>query len=320
MRVKLWGTQGSLPSPIDEAQVRRKLRDALLSTTGVDLSNPDAVDAYIDSLPFHVRGTYGGNTPCVEIRNSRDDLLIIDAGSGIRALGGELLKREFGKGLGTAHLLMSHFHWDHMQGFPFFTPAYIKGNHITLWGSARGGLREAFERQQSSPFFPVGLDIMESTLEFRDLLDVLEPYNGRFRVLAHQLDHPGGCHSFRIEADGKSFVYASDGEYKRGDAKSLQPYLDFFCDADVLLFDAQFSVVESLFEKRDWGHSAAPMGVEIACAAGVKKLVLFHHDPRSEDAFITKILEDAIAYAEHIPHKGRVEILAAHDGMELDLE
>jgi len=319
MKVKFWGTQGSLPSPIERSEVRRKLRIALLGAAGIDLSRPEAVDAYIDTLPFHLQGTYGGNTACVEIRNECDDLLIIDAGSGIRALGSELVQREFGRGEGVGHILLSHFHWDHIQGFPFFLPAYIKGNRFILWGRAPAGLRSVFETQQSPPFFPVRLDSMEADLEFREMPDQLDLFDSRFIVRTHSLDHPGGCLAFRIEADGKSLVYASDAEYKRGDAQSLQPYLEFFAAADVLIFDAQFSVVESLFEKRDWGHSAAPMGVEIACAAGVKKLVLFHHDPRSSDTFITQTLEEAIAYAQHVPHQQTLEIVAAFDGMELDL-
>lgn len=314
----MWGTQGSLPSPLNYVHVRDKLRDALLRAKSTDLASPASVDAFIDSLPFHLGGTYGGNTSCVEIRNAAGDLLIIDAGSGLRALGHELVQQEFGRGEGVAHILMSHFHWDHIQGFPFFVPNYIKGNQVTVWGNAPCSLRSVFADQQREPYFPVGIDTMTASLEFASLSREMDFYEGRFKVHSIELDHPGSSYAYRVEADGASFVYASDAEYKRGDMKSLKPYVEFFKDADALLFDAQFSVVESIFEKRDWGHSAAPMGVEIATVAGVKKLVLFHHDPGSTDAVIAQTLRDAQDYAKHVPRHSELEVLSAYDGMVLD--
>lgn len=331
MRVKFWGTHGSVPSPLSNDQVRLKVREILLRAgreldqDALDLGSEESVGAFIDRLPLHLRGTYGGNTSCVEVRNSSNDFLIIDAGTGLRALGGELMKGVFGQGQGVGHLLMSHFHWDHIQGFPFFLPAYIAGNHLTVWGDATGtegeryDLRRVFEEQQSQPFFPVGLEVMSAALDFLPIVDPLDLYEGRFRVRTMELDHPGVSRAFRIEAEGASFVYASDAEYKRGDAQSLKPFVDFFQGADALVFDAQFSVVESLFDKRDWGHSAAPMGVEIACAAGVKTLILFHHDPRSEDEGICATLQNSRDYATHVPHGDRLRIVSGYDGMELDL-
>jgi phosphoribosyl 1,2-cyclic phosphodiesterase len=317
MRIRFWGVRGSLPSPLSTRQIEAKIVDALLGSTGVNLTDPAAVEAYVRALPLSKRGTYGGNTSCVEVRNAANDLLILDAGSGLRLLGQALMETEFGQGNGLAHVIFSHYHWDHLQGFPFFAPAFIPGNQFVVW-SADGRAEEILIKQQEEPTFPVPFAGMGATFEFRTLTPGTELYDERLRVNPMALDHPGTAYGFRVEADGKVFVYATDAEYKKVDDELLAQYGDFFRDADLLLFDAQYSFTESL-DKRDWGHSSAAIGVEIAAHTGVKRLVLFHHDPRTTDDEVQHVLDNARQYASLVPNGNHCEILLAYEGLEVEL-
>ncbi|MCS6859040.1 MAG: MBL fold metallo-hydrolase [Abditibacteriales bacterium] len=318
MLVRFWGVRGSLPSPLSTPQVEAKIVDALLGAGGVDLTDRAAVEAYVRSLPLRVRGTYGGNTPCVEVRTAANDLLIFDAGSGIRSLGSALMQTEFGRGQGLAHLFFSHYHWDHLQGFPFFAPAFIPGNRFIVW-SVDGRAEDILTRQQEEPTFPVPFAGMGATFEFHSLAPQTAMCDGRVRVTYALLDHPGTAYGYRVEADGTTFVYATDAEYKKIDEEFLAAYGDFFRDADLLLFDAQYSFAESQLDKRDWGHSSAAIGVEIAAHAGVKRLVLFHHDPRTTDDELLGILDSAQQYAALVPGGAACDILLAYEGLEVAL-
>ena len=135
MRVRLWGTRGSIPSPTTSKAIEGKVRTALslAAEQSVDLTNPYALNAFVEGLPFAVRGTAGGDTACIEVR-SADNLLILDCGSGMRRLGVDLMQQEFGRGKGVAHIFLSHTHWDHIMGWPFFTPGYVPGNKIFIYG------------------------------------------------------------------------------------------------------------------------------------------------------------------------------------------
>jgi phosphoribosyl 1,2-cyclic phosphodiesterase len=317
MLIRFWGVRGSLPSPLSTPQVEAKIVDALMGAAQVNLSDRDAVKTYVRSLPLSLRGTCGGNTSCVEVRTAANDLLILDAGSGLQRLGSQLMTTEFGQGRGFANLLFSHYHWDHLQGFPFFAPAFVPGNHFVVW-SADGRAEEILTRQQEQPTFPVPFAGMGATFEFRTLTPGTELFDGRMQIHHIALDHPGTAYGFRIAADGKSFVYATDAEYKKVDDALFAQYSDFFRDADLLLFDAQYSFPESL-DKRDWGHSSAAIGVEIAANTGVKRLALFHHDPRSSDEQIENILDNARQYAALVPGGTSCEILLAYEGLEVVL-
>ncbi len=251
----------------------------------------------------------GGNTSCVEVRCG-DELLILDAGTGLRGLGDELLRRAERR----AAILLSHLHWDHVQGLPFFVPLYVPGTELALHGPAfeRGGLERALVRQMSAPGFPV---------EFGDVgarVDLVERRHGsRFaiggaQITAAKLNHPGGVLGYRIEYGGRTLVYATDTEHYRCVDPTLR---DLAHGADVLLYDAQYTPEEYRGEqgpsKVGWGHSTFESGAELCRAAGVKQLVLFHHDPRRSDAGVEAIEERARAL---VP--GAV---AAREGMVIDL-
>ncbi|MDQ3816040.1 MAG: MBL fold metallo-hydrolase, partial [Armatimonadota bacterium] len=274
MQVRFWGARGSIPSPLLNEEMEARLVEALqrlgAESTPLDLSDRDAVARWVAALPSHVRGYAGGNTPCVEMRTAGGDLFIIDFGSGIRPLGNELIKTEFGRGQGHAYLFLSHYHWDHIQGWPFFKPAYIPGNRMEIY-TRHEHLQSRLRQHQEAPFFPpASWDDMRADISYTEIGD--EPLllcDGQVRVTCIELDHPSRAYAYRFEADDKIFVYASDATYQDMDDVALQPYVEFYRDADLLIFDAQFTLSESR-EKRSWGHSSAIAGVDLAYMAGVK--------------------------------------------------
>jgi phosphoribosyl 1,2-cyclic phosphodiesterase len=252
MRIKMWGVRGSIPTP-----------------------GPDTVE-------------FGGNTSCYEVR-AGDALIILDGGTGLRLLGQTLLpEMPF-----EAWMFFSHVHWDHIQGFPFFTPAFVKGNVIHLHGGVNvtRTLEETLAGQMDYPSFPVHLTEMGAAMTFRDLHEgeVVHVGPNRDVVVSNARgNHPNGVYAYRIDHDGKSVCYITDSEhYAIVDPKLLK----LAKGADVLVFDAMYTPEEYAGTagggpKTGWGHATFVAGCELAIAAGVKQLVLHHHDPNQNDAMV----------------------------------
>jgi phosphoribosyl 1,2-cyclic phosphodiesterase len=260
-----------------------KLDRAMLSVSfrGVRGSTPS---------PGPSTARYGGNTSCVEVR-SGDEILILDAGSGIRALGSDLLA-EFGERPIKATLLISHTHWDHIQGLPFFAPAYFAKNQIRVM-AAKGNavtVMRSLQNQMNPMNFPVGLEQMVGLTHVEELASDSEVL-GVFRVRVAHLNHPGGCAGFRIETNGGSFAYLPDHEpFDHADVpldgKSPQARTDalveFVRGVDLLILDTQYTEAE-FPSRRGWGHGRLSDSVAMAVKAGVGRLALFHHDPAHDD-------------------------------------
>jgi len=318
MRIKFWGVRGSIPTPLTGAEVRGKIIAALQDAVGVDLTDPAQIRTYVDGLSPFVGGTVGGNTPCVEV-DAGDTLIVLDAGSGLRLLGLELVQREpFRSGQGTIHLFLSHLHWDHIQGFPFFAPAYVPGNRVLVY-SPHPNFEQFFTDQQNSAYFPTTVGNMGGEVQFFPLAEDECLSVGPATVCSIRQAHPGGSYGYRIDSEGRRLVYATDAEYSYLDRERIECCEDFMRGADLLIFDAQYTLRESLFEKTDWGHSAATMGVDLACRAGVKRLALFHHEPTYSDAELLDLLASARAYQAQHPAGCPCEILIAYEGLTLEL-
>ncbi len=318
MRVRFWGVRGSIPTPSSSGEIEHKIIQALLGAGHVDLSDEQAVTEYVQGLGQHQRGCWGGNTTCIEVRSNDGDVLIIDAGSGIRALGEHVLDTEFGRGEGHAVMLFTHTHWDHIQGVPFFRPFYVPGNRFDIY--ARHEDIEGRLRYQHDPrFFPVSMDVMPAQMTFHEIPASTTLFDGRMKVTSTKLDHPGIAYSYRIECDGHVFVMASDAEYKELAGDYWQHYVDFYHDADVLVFDAQYTLREALVEKQNWGHSSAMIGIDLATDAAVKTIVMVHHEPSYGDDKIKRIFDDALRYLERMPSVVRPNVLVGYEGLELDL-
>ena len=327
MQVKFWGVRGSIPRPAGSDELAGRLVEALFrlgqETRAPDLSDKNAIAAWVAQLPPAINALTGGNTPCVELRCG-DELFIIDFGSGLRELGAALMQGEFGQGVGRAHLFLSHLHHDHIQGWPFFRPAYIEGNRFELYARHRA-VEQLLRQQQQAPFFPCeSLRDMRADVRYHQMSAApLLLCEGKMKVETLELDHPSGAYAFRFECGGKTLVYASDGAFPAPD-KGLddpaRPYINFFKDADLVIIDAQFSLAESL-AKRTWGHSSAVIGVELAARAGAKRLALFHHDPGASDEHLEHLLRVGREYAANTPAPGQadVEVFLAREGQSIEL-
>ena len=268
--VRFWGVRGSIPTPSREAV------------------------------------GYGGNTPCVEIRVSGvDDIFIWDGGTGLRELGRALRGAEAPI---HGYLLFTHFHWDHIQGLPFFEPAYATGNTFTLLGPAQptAGLVQTLGGQMASVYFPVGLEQFGAHLSFQEIDEGTIVLGGvQFDTLSSL--HPGRALLYRLCHQGKRVIYATDNELPLGwkatggaAAHEVERFIRFFADADLLIHDSQYTP-EELEHRRGWGHSAWTDVLDLAIAAGVRNLILFHHDQDHSDTFLDAI---GAAVQERIAESG----------------
>ncbi len=252
LRLKFWGVRGSIPTP-----------------------QPDNLG-------------FGGNTTCLEFRLPNNEIVIIDGGTGLRYLGLSLMQ-EFPNQKLSLRVLMTHFHWDHIQGIPFFAPLYIPGNEVAFYSEhPEEQLRETLEGQMSSPYFPVRFEHMAARRCFAQISPDMRV--GDLTVTPFQMNHPQGASGYRLERDGAVIVHASDLEH--GDAKFEKILLDHAQNADVLIYDAQYTPDEYK-SKIGWGHSTWMEAVRIAREAKAKKLILFHHDPGHDDAFMKKLVGEA---------------------------
>lgn len=297
MRVRFWGTRGSIPTP-----------------------GKDTV-------------RYGGNTPCVEVRLSHDELVIFDAGTGIRNLGDSLMAR--GASV-KAHLAISHPHWDHIQGFPFFKPAFISGNELTIVGAQPRGmtLRKMIADLMNKVYFPIKLSELKAKINFLPVKEGSLSLSGATLSTCY-VNHPAMALGYRLEAGGRSLVYISDNEpfdrelarsmknvdrvvvnrYMRSKGNPNQCVFDFARGANVLIHDATYTP-EEYVNHVGWGHSHYLFTLEVAAKAGVKKLVLFHHDQTHSDDKIDEILSKC---KKEIRSRGyRFECVAAAEGMEFE--
>ena len=269
MQVRFWGVRGSIPAPGP-------------ATSG-----------------------FGGNTPCVEVvaRGGRD-ALVFDAGSGIRALGHDLLRRA--TPAREVHLVFTHFHWDHVQGLPFFLPLF-REEHSVHCHAACGAeeLRGILQAQMRPPYFPVALDATPGRKTFAPIGS--RQSLGGAEIEPFPLRHPQPCSGYRISAGGAVAVYATDTEV--GDPQYDAALIDHCRGADVLICDAQNTVDEE-DRRRGWGHSSWRQAAAIAAEAGVGELVLFHHDPARTDAEVADIVLAARAHFPRTRGAREGEVLA----------
>lgn len=249
---------------------------------------------------------YGGNTSCIEVRCG-SEIIILDAGTGIRELGDKLLKEK----PQHINILFSHFHYDHIEGFPFFGPIFNSNYSVTLIGKPKldGTLEQLFATQLMFPYFPLTLKELDANIAFHEVDHDTCILRGGISIRLENLNHPGGCIGYRIEYRGKSFVYATDTEHSNQLDVSL---LKLASHADVLVYDSNFTDDEYAGKvgapKSGWGHSTWTHGVKIARSAKVKKLILFHHDPSHDDRFIDELEREA--------RKEFRESYAAFEGLE----
>ncbi|HZE60454.1 MAG TPA: MBL fold metallo-hydrolase [Burkholderiales bacterium] len=318
MRVRFWGTRGSIPVALTVADVRDKLARALVAASGKHFDSYGEAYAFAEqNLPFSVSQTFGGHTSCVELDTAHEEYFVCDMGSGARAFGEHVLARQSGKPA-TVNIFMSHVHWDHIMGFPFFGPAYVRGMRLRIYGS-HDILEKAFRLQQSAPCFPVSFDQLGSTIEFKKLVPGQPTEISGLKVTTQLQRHSGDSYGYRFEHGGRSVIYSTDSEHKLEDRAQTESVVAFFRGADLVIFDAMYSLAEAISVKEDWGHSSNVAGVELCQMARARHLVLFHHEPANSDAAIEGLLRDARRLEELTRADLALQVSAAHDGLEIDL-
>lgn len=290
MRIKLWGVRGSIPAPINQNDLKDRLTRSITLARDLFKENPDiSTDEVLSRIPESVRVPVGGETTCVEIQ-SGDSQLIIDMGSGARRLGYEMAARS--NDFKEVHILMTHTHWDHIQGWPFFIPAYMPDKTIHFY-SAIEDCEDRYTLQQKFEFFPVAFSEMPSKKEFHyfksgDFLQV-----GPFKIQTISLPHPGGSIAYRIQSNGKKLIVSTDTEFYGPNLdQEVRNHSPVFQDADLLILDAQYTLEEA--ERRiGWGHTSMEVAVNVALQWNVKRLVFTHHEPAHSDETIYKMYEEA---------------------------
>jgi phosphoribosyl 1,2-cyclic phosphodiesterase len=318
MKVRFWGTRGSIPVSLTSAQLQHKLRAVLRGATGVDLTSDAALTAYLDGLGFDLAGTFGGHTSCVQLETRGGENIFLDFGSGARPLGGHFLGRFGPAKPQTYHVFMSHLHIDHILGFPFFTPIYIPGNRLIIH-TCHPNAEIAFRRQQSAPLFPVEFDQLGARIEF-NLLQAGQTYDiAGMQVSTHRQLHAGDSFGWRFQCDGKTLVYSTDSEHKLDDDQQRADFVQFFKAADLVIFDAMYSLADAVTVKADWGHSSNIVGVELCQMAGAKRICLYHHEPAYDDSQILGVLNDTIRFEQITRHGPPLGIVSAYDGLELEI-
>jgi phosphoribosyl 1,2-cyclic phosphodiesterase len=287
LRIQFWGTRGSIPTP-----------------------GPQTV-------------RYGGNTPCVEVRTSEGWLIILDAGTGLRELGRSLIQRANGAPI-EGDIFVTHAHWDHIQGIPFFGPIFQRGNHFTIWGSkAMETSIDRVVRDQMSPVvFPVTFEQLDALVDFRELAENDECVGTGYNVRAMQVRHPGGALGYRFTErnnDGRALVYISDNELSpkaRYDSPAgwRRSLVEFVRGAQVLVHDTMYTI-EEYDHHRGWGHSTYHDAVELALDAEVETLVLFHHKPERSDEEVDRRADECRALAA--ARGSSLRVVAAAEGLSL---
>ncbi len=318
MKVKFWGTRGSIPcSTSRDEDFQRILHILEYAEEHPDLLQEGANKVY-DKLPGYLQRTIGGNTSCVEVTSGRNRI-ILDAGTGIRNLGNALVGKESicSDGM-NIHLLFSHTHWDHINGLPFFIPLYLAQSNVHIYGGHEN-LEKRFRLQHNHYNFPVDFDELKSNITFHTLKVGETTTINDFQVQLIRQYHPGGSYGYRIEKEGKVLAYSTDAEYQDESDEGIAQIVDLAKDADMLIFDAMYSFNETI-EKVDWGHSSSRMGVKIAHQAGVKKLALFHHDPEHNNFNLDKIYKETLSLRNHLlGNESKLNIINSYDDLEVSL-
>jgi len=313
MKVTFWGVRGSIPTPLRAEQVRGKITAVVQRIQPSDLENARTREMFLAGLPPSLFGTVGGNTTCVEVRTSDGRPIILDAGSGLRELGVSLQKRndparEF-------PIFFTHCHWDHLQGIPFFGPAWVKGNRV-IFASPFPSMERIIRDQMRPPYFPVTMEAMQADLQFLRL----EGESARFgnaELRWKRMNHPGGSYAYKIAERGKSVIFATDSEVTDREFQQREENRSFFEAADLLILDSQYTLEES-FSKFDYGHTSYTMAVNLAVEWRVKSLVLFHHEPRYDDRIIVGMERRARWHLDQLDN-GELSIRTAMEGMEISV-
>lgn len=347
MKIKYWGVRGSIPAPLTTEEIREKFTILInqFEARRRGRISDEIIENFLANQTIGLGGTYGGDTTCIEIQTRNSPLIVIDAGTGIRGLGKEMAgrfftppnnlnpmsdKETFNKEM---HLFFTHYHWDHMQGLPFFVPAFLQGVDIQFYGKqdARQRMSEVLQGQQQYPNFPIEWEDMACVTgdnQYHELGRMtpspIQVGGTGTQVSYAELDHPDRVFGYAIEKMGRKFVVATDTEHRDSPDPAL---LKLTKGADILYYDAQYTPEEYAdpgMSKFRWGHSTFEWGIKTALAADVKTVVLGHHDPNRSDFELDELYEKAQRYKDQQLNKfenegKKLEVIMAYQGLEQKL-
>ena len=315
MKIRFWGVRGSIPVSLSRQQVQAKLSAAIQRISVKDLESADTRERFIASLPEWMFGTVGGNTSCVQIVTDNGGEILLDGGTGLRVLGKDSplpADKHY-------DLVLSHFHWDHIQGIPFFCPLYNHDVSVDIY-SAYPAMERILRAQMDRPYFPVAWDVFKSSVAFHTVAQGQEFLlkNGEVKVYSCKMNHPGNSYSYSFVCGGKKLVYATDIELNAHELENRDARrAHVFKDADVLIFDSMYTAEEAKL-KTNFGHSAFMSAIDFATAWNVKNLYLYHYEPAYDDKKLDAILLAARRYADYISG-GKVSVHLAVEGAEIEL-
>jgi phosphoribosyl 1,2-cyclic phosphodiesterase len=318
VRVRFWGTRGSLPVAPRAQTTRDKIANALVAASGRSFASLDEARHFLENdLDFASGHSYGGATSCVEIEGGDDSFIICDMGSGLRDFGISAMKRCAEGHARKYNFFMSHFHWDHIMGFPFFAPAFDPNAEIVIH-SCHADAETALRRQQEEISFPVSFDWLRAKISFVTLKPEETYQIGGVSVYSILQQHSHDSFGFRFTENDRSVIYTTDSEHKLNAMHTEDEFERFFKGVDLVIFDSMYSLADTVTMKEDWGHSSNLVAVDLCRAAGVKTLALFHHEPVYSDHDIQRMHQETIRYEELMrDDRAAIEVICTYDGLEV---
>lgn len=313
--VKFWGVRGSLPSAPPPSELVNHIEKVLKDFFAAGFSQSSQITDFLQNKGVEAIGGYGAATTCVEVSTPRTRL-ILDGGSGIRGVSDSLMAGHSSVVKGAYHILMTHFHWDHLIGLPFFNPHFIPGAEIHYY-AVQDELETCVRQLFSRPFFPVPFENLKAKVFFHKLEPRKSFMIQDFKVTPYQLDHPDPCWGYRIEHDGKVYAHCVDTEGTRVSREELGADLALYQNVDLMYYDAQYSLKE-LSEKANWGHSSAQVGLELALREGIKKVLFAHHDPGASVEDILELQKQTQNFYNSIAKSG-TEWGFAYEGLKVTI-
>lgn len=318
MLVRFWGTRGSLPVAQTAGAIQAKIARALVAAGGRAFADEAEAAAFAaENLDFATYGAYGGASSCVEIEGADSAFIVCDLGSGLREFGIDSFRRIAAGHPPIYHLFLSHLHWDHIMGFPFFGPAFNPAATIVIH-SGHADAETALRRQQEEISFPVPFEWLKAKFQFLVHTPGEAFEAAGLTVTLQAQHHSHDSYGYRFEKAGKAVVYSTDSEHKLDNMDAEVAFERFFAGADLVICDTMYSLGDTVSLKQDWGHSSNVVAVDLCHAAGARRLALFHHEPTYADADIQRMHDETIRYealvrGEHPP----LAVICAYDGLEV---
>jgi phosphoribosyl 1,2-cyclic phosphodiesterase len=276
LNIKYWGVRGSLPSSPSPSDWTNHIEGLLRGFFNAGLRDVAQVGKYMESLGSSHLGGYGAATTSVEVRSAKNRI-IIDGGSGIRSLSEQIMSGKAGSSKGPFHIFMTHFHWDHVIGLPFFVPHFVPGVQVHYY-AVQEDLERLIRGIFEKPYFPVPFESLAANIQFHILPPRMPFQLDDMTITPYKLDHPDPCWGYKVECGKSTYAHCVDTEGTRVSREELGPDLPLYQNIDLMYYDAQYTFPE-LAEKANWGHSASQVGLDIAFREGIKQVLFAHHDP-----------------------------------------